>query len=989
MKKLYTLIFYLFFISALSAQVTVTGKVVDTELNEPVIGATIREKDTENGTATDLEGNFSLDVASPNAVLVVSYTGFAEQEVLLDGRTQVEIQLSQDEALLNEVVVVGYGTQRKSDLTGSVGSVKSKDVERVATSSLENALQGRIAGVYVAPSSGEPGVASIIRVRGTGTLNNASPIFVIDGMITSDASFVNPQDVESVEVLKDASATAIYGSRGANGVILITTKSGRNRKEAIISLNTYYGQQNITRTIDMANAAEFAQLYNEYRGTNYFPDPASLGEGTDWQEEIYRQAPIGSVQLSANGGSEGFSYNISGNYFDQTGIVENSAFQRYTVRFNGESRIKPWLTLGNNLSYAHRRISFPPNVVPSALRMPPVLAPRDSTGDFTDPTSPYGLPVANPAADLFYKSNNRIRDNRFLGTIYGDVKLFEYFTFRSNFGFDLEFNRGRFFEPIFNVSASQLNKEDKLGVGAFDKRDWIWEQTLTFSNEWNRHRLNVLAGYTAEERSRLEFSAGRRNFPGMSPEILYLGAGNDTTQTNAEGAVDEAQNSWLFRTNYTFNDRYLLTVSARIDNASRFAEENRSSLFPSVGVGWNAGQEAFVERTGLFDRLKLRASYGILGNQNSASQYPSLGVVSTGLYAIFGTTENLNQGASLTQLGNPDLRWETTEQVDFGLEIGLLRNRFSAEIDWYNRRTYDIIAAVPIPDYVGAGNDPIVNTAEVRNTGWEFTLNWRDGDKFVYSLGAILSPVENEVIKINERRAQILAGEIQGEFVTRSIPGLPIGSFYGYQVAGVFQNAEELSSLPRLGNEGIGDLRYQDLNGDGVITGADRTYLGSPIPTLTYAFNAAFEWAGLDFAFDFFGVSGNKIVNAKKTFRFAEYNWERSFYEGRWTPENPSTTKPRITNGGTNYRISDYFVEDGSFLRLRTVALGYTFPRAWLERASISRLRLYVSGLNLWTQQEYSGYSPEFPNNRVFEEGIDFGSYPVAKSYQVGIDATF
>jgi TonB-linked SusC/RagA family outer membrane protein len=620
--------------------------------------------------------------------------------------------------------------------------------------------------------------------------------------------------------------------------------------------------------------------------------------------------------------------------------------------------------------------------------MPPVFAARDSTGDFSDPTF-FGSAIGNPAADLFYKSNNHSKGNRLFGNIYADVGFLRFFTFRSNFGFDRGDGQSKYFEPVFEVSSSQRNKNDRLSVGYNQNRDWIWEQTLNFRHEWSNHRLNVLAGYTAEERYSEFFGASRENFPGTADELLFLSAGNDTTQQNYGGAIDEALVSYLFRINYALFDRYLLTVSWRTDKSSRFTEKNRTGDFPSFSLGWNIGQEGFLSGLNLFDRLKLRFSYGVLGNQASSTPYPSTGAVTSGLYAVFGSGEDLNQGATLISLSNPNLQWETSRQTDVGVEMGFFKNRLEIEADRYNRKTYDIIASVPIPDYVGSQADPVVNTAEVRNRGWDFTLNWRQSGKISWNLGATVSPVDNEVLKLAEGKSEIFAAFLQGEPASHTVVGLPIGAFYGYKVAGIFQNDEELNSLPKLGGEKVGDVRYADLDGDGDVDGDDRTYLGSPIPDLTYSFTGGFEWQGLDFAIDFLGQKGNKVFNAKKTFRFSVYNWEKSF-TGRWTKDNPSQTEPRITNGGHNYRVSDRFLEDGSFFRLRSVALGYSLHPEWLSRTRISKFRVFVIGNNVWTKQDYSGYSPEFPNSsNPFEVGLDFGGYPVAKSWQAGVEVVF
>ncbi len=970
----------------LMAQHRVKGVVTD-QIGQTVIGANILEKGTSNGTITEVDGSYELTVAAPDAVLEFSFTGFASQQIPITGRAVVDIVMKEEATLLNQVVVVGYGTQRKSDLTGSVGSVKAKDIERIPTANIEQALQGKIAGVYVAPSSGEPGAGATIRIRGTGTLNNANPLYVIDGMITNDASLVNPQDVESIEVLKDASAAAIYGSRGANGVIIITTKNGKKRENALISLSSYYGTQEVTKQIDMANATEFATLYNQLRGTDYYADPAALGEGTNWQDEIFRSAPIGNVQVSANGGSDLFSYNLSANYFTQDGIVKNSSFERATLRLNLDYKLNKWLSIGNNIAYANTQRQSAPDVVTSAYRMPPVYAPRDSTGDFSDPTF-FGLAIANPAADLFYKSNNHSKGNRLFGNIYADVHFLKDFTFRSNFGFDRGDAQSRYFEPKFSVSPSQLNKNDRLNVSYGLNRNWIWEQTLTYDKTYKIHHFNVLAGYTSEERYDEFFGASRENFPGTADELLYLSSGNDTTQMNSGGASDEALVSYLFRMNYSLYNRYLFTFSVRRDLSSRFLDNNKAATFPSFSVGWNIGQEDFIENLNVFDRFKLRFSYGILGNQSALSRYPSTAAVASGLYSVFGPNEALNQGATLISLANPNLKWETSRQTDFGVEMGFFKNRLELEVDRYNRFTYDIIADVPIPSYVGSQTNPFVNTAEVSNKGWDITANWRQTGKVIWNIGATLSPIKNKVLKLADGKNEIFDAFLQGEPATHTIVGLPIGAYYGYKTAGVFQNAEELSSLPKIGSEQVGDLRYADLNNDGVITGDDRTYLGSPIPTLTYSFTGGVEWKGIDLAIDFIGLRGNKVFNAKQTFRFSVYNWEKSFTES-WTAENPSETEPRITNGGHNYRVSDRFIEDGSFLRLRSIALGFSLPASLLSKVKISKFRVFAIGNNIWTKQDYSGYSPEFPGGSAFAVGLDYGGYPVAKSWQAGVEVTF
>jgi TonB-linked SusC/RagA family outer membrane protein len=983
-----SLLFGLLFLQNTFAQIRVTGRVTDESTGEALMGATVKEKGTTRGTSTDLNGDFTLDVGDSSATLVFSYTGFVEKEVPLNGQTRVEVTMGEDVGLLDEVVVVGYGTQKKSDLTGAVGTVKAKDLERIPVASVDQALQGKIAGVYVMPASGQPGAGTSIRIRGTGTLNNASPLYVVDGMLLDDIAFVNPQDVESVEVLKDASATAIYGNRGANGVIIITTKRGKSG-EARISLSTYYGSQEVTRLIPMANASEFAQLYNELTKSMYFPDPALLGEGTNWQDEIFRDAPIGNVQLSAMGGSDKLLYNVSANYFKQEGIIKESDFERVSLRLNNEYQLNRAVKLGNNVVFFQAGAQNPPGVLQSAYQMPPVYGVYDSTGKFSDPTF-FGAAIANPAADLYYKNNNHSSGNRLVGTLFADVVFLKNFTFRTNFGLDVSDVQSKYYEPVFKVSNSQLNNEDKLNQGFNQNRSWLWENTLTYDKTWDGLHLNVLGGYTSQEYRFEYFGAGRRRFPSGEDELLYLNAGDVLTQTNSGGAGEWAMISYLGRVNTTLFERYLFTASIRADGSSRFSPDNRWGYFPSFALGWNVAQEGFMANQRIFDRLKLRASWGIVGNDKT-QLYPSFGSITGNLGAIFGPDETLNQGSTLIYYSNPDVRWENARQTDIGVEMAFLQNRLTAEIDWYNRYTYDILSAPPIPSYVGSQSNPVVNVADVQNVGWDVTTGWRETRGEVsYSITGILSLVDNEVKKLDQRLSRVFdGGTAQGDFATLTEVGQPIGSFYGFVTDGVFQTPDEAAASPRLGNETAGDLRYKDLNGDGVVNSDDRTFLGSPIPDFSYGFSFGVDYAGFDFSADFFGVSGNEVVNTKALARYAVYNWEKSFYDGRWMGEGTSTEKPRITNGGHNYRMSDYWVEDGSFFRLRSIMLGYSLPQRLISKAGMSRLRIYASGTNLLTKQNYSGYSPEFPGSSVFTAGLDYGIYPVAKTLFFGLDVSF
>jgi TonB-linked SusC/RagA family outer membrane protein len=963
---------FLFLATAATAQTRISGRAVDKSDGTALIGATVREKGTPNAVNTDTDGRFVLTVSKPDATISLNYIGYADMEVPLAGRSELLLELNASDNLIDEVVVVGYGTQRKSDLTGAIGTVKAKDIERIPTASVEQALQGKIAGVYVSPASGEPGQGATIRIRGTGTFNNAGPLYVVDGMLLDDAAFVNPQDVASIEVLKDASATAIYGNRGANGVIMITTKRGIAGRKAQFTAGTYYGTQKIARTLPMLNASEFAQMYNELRGNPpAYPDPDALGAGTDWQDVIYRDAPIANAQLGVSGIWKKLNYNLSGNYFNQQGILDQTGFDRYTGRFNGEYPVLSNVTIGTNLALSReKRNTVGGNVIGGAYRIPPLFSVRDSAGNFSDPTA-FGQSIGNPAADIFYKNDQNARVNRLVGTTYATWSFFKNFRFKTSFGFDDRDEYYYNFEPVFMVTTAQLNKEERRTTDTTNIRTWLWENTLSYDKVWDALRLNVLLGQTAQE----------YNFEKVN--IV-----NGILQPNGEILRDWAMQSFLFRANAVLFDRFLLTTSLRADGSSRFSRNNRWGYFPSVAVGWNITQEPFLQGQRVFDRLKLRSSWGITGN-DKIQDYPSLGIISENLNGAFNDT--IQPGATLTNYANADIRWETTEQLDFGIEMAVLDGRLTAELDWYRRYTYDILSDLPIPEYVGSGANPFVNAAQVENVGWDITLQWREKrGKISYNLGLIASPVRNKVLAINQGKSEIFAGRTgQNDFATRTVIGQPIGSFYGYKVAGVFQNAAEIADSPSFGTEKPGDFRFADLNSDGVLDAQDRTDLGSPIPTLTYGFNAGVECFGFDIAADFFGVKGNKVVNAKTVARFDTPNWERLWYDGRWTGEGSSNTVPRASNGGHNYRMSDFLIEDGAFFRLRSVALGYTLPTRWTRQIGVQRLRIYGSGTNLWTKQAYSGFTPEFPNGNVFEAGIDYLNYPMSKTYLFGLDLAF
>lgn len=993
--KFFTLPLVLLLGLELQAQITVSGTVTAGDTGEPLLGVNILVEGTSTGTITDLDGQFELKVPNEESRLVLSYVGYQTLTLPINGRTVLQVILENDN-VLEEVVVVGYGLQRKSDLTGSISSLDAAEIQRIPSGNVEQALQGKVAGVQVTPASGRPGAGAIVRIRGIGTFNDASPLYVVDGMLLNDISFLAPDDIESLEVLKDASATAIYGSRGANGVIIITTKRGKVGGDATISVSAYHGVQEVANQLDLVNATEYAQLVNELSvnegGGERYSNPASFGEGTDWQDVIFQSAPIQNVQVAANGGTESMVYNVSFNYFSQDGVIRGSDYERFTIRINNEYKLKKYISWGHNIALTYTENENGPGVLTTAYRSSPIAPVYDSLGNFS-PLSAEISSTANAEASFFYNNSNGL-SYRGVGNIYMDITPFEGLTFRSNLGLDLSKGENKSFVPVFEVSAIQQNQDSRLNVGNTTTRSWLWENTLTYQKEWKDHRINVLGGITSQAFDFEQISGSRLHLIGEDESFFFLNAGDETTSTVNNSADTWSILSYLFRLNYTLMDRYLLTVSYRADGSSKFGANNRFGYFPSVALGWNLTGESFMKGQTAFSRLKLRGSWGQVGNEKIGTfRYSPL--VTSNLNVIFGpneTLDNVQNGAAVLNLANPDLRWEETTQIDFGVEFGLFDNRLSAEIDYYSRTTNDILAAVPIPDYIGSEQNPVVNAAEMRNSGFDFNLSWRESlPQFEYSINLVASTVNNEVLSIGGGREDIFGGGLGfgGWLGTRTIIGAPIGSFYGWKVAGVFQNEDELANLPSRGSEsGVGDLRFEDVNGDGVITDEDRTFLGNPIPDFIYGLNLNVAYQGFDLAVEFNGQSGNEIFNSKKAARFGLYNFETSFLD-RWTGPGTSNFEPRVTNSGHNYIPSDRFIEDGSFVRLRNVQLGYTLPNQWLQQVRLRDFRVYVSGTNLITWTDYSGYMPEVGSSSPFASGIDSGIFPIAKTYTVGLNISF
>lgn len=976
-------------------QQDISGTVTSADDGQPLPGVNIVVPNSTIGTTTDMDGNYSITVPDTASVLVFSSIGFQTQRVEIDDRSQIDVAMQpQVYQAGEELVVVGYGTQQKADVTGSVSTVSVDEVRKVPTANVQDALQGQVAGVQITPQSGAPGAQADVRIRGVGTLNNASPIYVVDGLILDDISFLNSNDVESIQVLKDASATAIYGVRGANGVIIITTNQGV-RGETQVEFSSYAGVQNVQNKIDVTNAREYATLANELAANEgfspLFDNPDQFGEGTDWQDVVFRPGAIQNYQLRASGGNENLTYSISGNYFNQEGIVRGSDFERLTLRLNNTYHLSDNINFGHNVALIYDdRTESAGGVVGAAYRTDPTISPLNEDGEFSDASARSSS--GNPEASIFYNGRNDNYGYRTVGDAYFTVTFLDNFEFRSSFGLDLERNHSKNFVPEFEVSPTQRNEDSRITVGSDFNTNWLWENTLTYQEDFGDHGVTVLGGITAQEQKFENLGGSRINVPGSDDNLWYLTAGQEEGQTNFNSAFENSYYSYLARVNYEYKDRYLFTGSYRIDGSSRFTDENRWGYFPSVALGWVASEESFMENLNEISFLKFRASYGVIGNDKIGA-YPTFVTVTANQLAVFGPDQSLNNGATITQIVNRDQIWEETEQLDIGMELNLFENKLQTEIDYYRRDTNGILVPVPIPFYTGVFNEPVVNAAEVRNDGFDFNISWRESrGEWGYSIGLVASTVNNEVLALGEGNEEILAGGLINEIgaTTRTVVGGEIGAFWGYEAIGVFQTEQEIANSPTRGGEQPGDLIYKDQNGDGVINTDDRVEIGSPIADWIFGVNLDFNYRGFDLSMSFDGQAGHDIFNAKRAVRFGVENFETSRLD-RWTGPGTSNTEPRVTNAGHNYLPSTHFLEDGDFLRLRNLQVGYTIPVTFANQIGVRNIRIYANASNVFTITDYSGFTPQIGGGNVLATSIDrFGGvYPVSSVYTGGIEISF
>jgi len=1016
----------------------ISGKISSAEDGLPLPGATVAIKNTSKGTTADENGNYTL-TAEAGATLVFSYIGFEKRELVLKNKSVYNIALMPSAGLLKDVVVVAYGTVKKSDLTGSVSSISSEDLNRTAPVSIDQALQGRAAGVQVTQVSGRPGGQTSIRIRGSSSINAGNePLYVIDGMlITSDngetnaggtagsglngLSAISPGDIERIEILKDASATALYGSRGSNGVVLITTKRGKEGKSSI-SFDTYYGVQRVTKKLEMLNGETFANYMNKYSEDSGLPYdvryliPEKIGQGTDWQEAIFRTAPMQSYQLSANGGGENTQFAISGGYYKQQGVILNSDFERFNLRSNLDRKVNNRVKVGSSISLSKIKSNgvltgaqssgtgtLLPGATSSAVLFPPTLPVLDPAvkGGYTLQDD-RGRNIGNPVADAL-ETDNVTNNLRVIANVYGIVKLAEGLNFKASAGADAFSVKDNRFVPNY-LLRSKPNNGDAV-VATVDGQSWLTEFTLTYSRAiGKRHNYDLLLGNTYQGFHSERLFAFALDFPDNRTGWHNLGSALNP-QPSGTGESSWGIISYLGRLNYGFDNRFLLTLTGRVDGASKFGKNNKYGFFPSGSIAWKLHEEEFIQKLGWFYTLKPRLSYGVIGNQD-IFPFASLATVGTVGQGVFNNTEAYI-GQEPLRYPNPDLKWERTTQADFGLDMEFARGRVGATIDIYQKQTTDLLLFTPLPATTGF-NGALFNIGGLRNRGLELALNTVNlTGAFRWQTDLNFSINRNEITDLSQGKDIFVPGVLTvpaGWSILRE--GEPIGSFYGLVSDGLFQTNEEAANSPHLKAQSPkpGDRKYKDLNGrdnqgkltgqpDGIIDEADRRIIGDATPDFIWGLTNKISWKGIDLSVFIQGVQGNQIVNAY-LFEIGSLNSEtnvlKEFYDNRWTPENPNNIYPKVNPSERNI-FSDAQIEDGSFVRLKNITLGYALPAKWQQRIKAGNFRIYGSVNNLMTFTKYRGYDPEvnaFGQSQLLQ-GIDYGGYPIAISYIGGIQIAF
>lgn len=993
------------------AQSSVTGKVTDQSTGAPLSNVNVTIKGTTRGTTTNDNGVFSISLQQGDAILVFSSTGFAETEIQINGRNSIDVALSTSSTKLSEVVVVGYGTQSRRDLTGAVASVKGDAIQNLPVSSASQALQGRAAGVNVVRNGGSPGNAGNIRIRGTGTINNADPLVIIDGVPAGDLNAVNPNDIASIEVLKDASASAIYGTRAANGVVIVTTKRGGFEQPMKLNVNAYTGMSKAIKTLDMLDAPTLAELKRE-RFTNdgltinpVWNDPNNAIQRTNWQEELFKTGTVNNIDVALSGGSAKSSYMLSAGMYDEKGIITNSFFKRYSLRLNSDHRIGKRLKIGQSIQLtrsndnALNTLSAQDGLIWSAIRFMPFIPVRNTDGSWgsSKASNEFG-DINNPVFTANTIDNDNV-NTRLLANINAEYELLKGLKFKVNLGVDGNHYTGRNFNIIISDQTRTRNN-NSLGRSFSESYSLLGEYFLSYSNLFGgKHKLDAVAGYTSQTFDGDVFSASKRDFLNESPNQRFLDVGQALGGINGNRYYDALQ-SVFGRINYDYDQRYLFTATFRADGSSKFADGNKWGYFPAFSAGWRISNEKFFD-VSFIDDLKLTAGWGQLGNQNvNRLQYLAL----IGYGGRYSFNDNTVVGNTQTRLPNANISWETAEMSNVGLSAELFNRKLSVNLNYFDKKTRDMLLSPPTIGTVGTLSIPDQNVGVLKNTGFEIDLAYSNkAGELSYRFGANAAFIKNKVLTLYD--GNFIGSALYGrplEEISRTYEGLPLGIFYGWKTDGLYQTAEDISKDPNIANDprrtgGLiepGDVRFIDINGDGKIDDNDRTNIGSPHPKMVYGFNADFNYKGFDLGLFFLGNAGVSIFNADRmqgldpTYSFNMYEEVKD----RWTGPGTSNSIPRMTTrrNNRNYRTSDMFIEKGNFLRLKNISLGYTLKESLTNRLGIGKTRFYVTGQNVFTITSYSGLDPELGYTDGNKQlNVDYAQYPQARTWTFGLNVTF
>ncbi|PRY85771.1 SusC/RagA family TonB-linked outer membrane protein [Mongoliibacter ruber] len=981
--------------------IDVSGTVMASDSGESLPGVNVLIKGTTSGTATDIDGNFTLRSVSPNDVLVFSFIGYAPIERRVGNTSTFNVTMDPDQSSLSEIVIVGYGTQERAKVTGAISSITSENIRELPVPNLASAIQGRAAGVNVT-NTGAPGTNPVVRIRGVGTVGNNDPLYVIDGVPAGGLNQINTADIESIEVLKDASAAAIYGSRAANGVILVTTKKGTKGKP-VVTVDSYVGTQAAWRTLDLLGREDYLAFGRDLLGNAGDPPPQrfdNLGDlanvETNWQNEMFRTASIQDHNVGISGGNDNVLYNVSAGYFAQEGIMRGTDFERFSFRSNTEFKISNRVTVGQTLTIAYSNRNNEPftggrTQLEHIVKQVPYIPVRDESrlGGFRSPDRVDGSDPENPVLNADLRTNNT-QDYKILGTAYLKVNILDGLDYKFLVGTDLAMGTTNEYTPRFRSGDFHEQPFAVIGQNRFSFFSPLISNQLNYQKTINKHSFDVLA--VAEQQSFVStsLSGSGQNF--LTNEIRELqGVQNMTTSSNR---IEYAILSFLGRFNYDYDQKYLFSASIRRDGGSRFGPANKWGTFPSISAGWRISEESFMQGLSGVSDLKIRASYGETGNDQIGDYVYQATINSNFFYPVAGSLES---GSTISALANTDLRWETTIMKNIGIDLGLFNDSFNMSLELFDNRTEGMILGVPIPPSLGYDGAPVANVGTVSNRGIELALGYRkySGD-FQFSVDGNIGFVQNELVSLGSGNT-IFGPEFQGDPLTFTEEGKPIGYFYGWQTDGLFQQGQESSQQP---NASPGDIRFVDVNGDGTIDANDRTFLGHYLPDFTYGLNFSANYKNFDFSMFVQGVYGNQIFNL---LRFHTEGMTRLFNASevvldRWTPENTNTDVPRAVNGdpNRNARASSRWIEDGSYLRIKNLSLGYNVPTPLLDqisKGSISKVRLYVAAQNLLTITNYTGYDPEIAArtgiNTTLGLGIDYGQYPAPRTFTGGIQLSF